>query len=296
VAEHFVQAPDWRWYILCYFFIAGVSGGLYTLSTMLRLWGSKRDQAVARMGYLIAFPLAVVCPILLTVDLGQPMRFWHMMVNTTPGEVGLGLKYWSPISLGSWVLLVYGLFAFVSFLEALGILRPLSGGARRVFLAIGTVLALFIASYTGVLLSVSNQPIWSDTWALGGLFLASGLSGSAALLGWLANSRADADSTERRLRQADGYFAVLELLLIAIFFATLAVAGTVGQALAGRWVIIWLLVLASLAPPLAGLVRTHAAAQSEQSFRSSGSTGATAIIVLAGVFLMRLAIIFSAQT
>ena len=33
-----------------------------------------------------------------------------------------------------------------------------------------------------MLLAVSNQPVWSDTWALGGLFLASGLSGSAALL------------------------------------------------------------------------------------------------------------------
>ena len=53
----------------------------------------------------------------------------------------------------------------------------------------GALLGLFVAGYTGVLLAVSNQPVWSDTWALGGLFLASGLTGSAALIGWLVHYR-----------------------------------------------------------------------------------------------------------
>jgi formate-dependent nitrite reductase membrane component NrfD len=47
---------------------------------------------------------------------------------------------------------------------------------------VGALFGLFLAGYTGVLLSVSNQPIWSDTWALGGLFLASGLSVAAAAI------------------------------------------------------------------------------------------------------------------
>ncbi|MDQ6766638.1 MAG: polysulfide reductase NrfD, partial [Candidatus Eremiobacteraeota bacterium] len=161
MAEHFVQSPLWGWYILGYFFVAGVTGGSYTLATMLRWWGSDRDQPIARLGFLIAFPLAVVCGILLTVDLGQPVRFWHMMINTTPGDAGLSFKYWSPISLGSWALLVYSAFSFISFLEALGVLRPFSGAFGRVFNVIGSILALFIASYTGVVLSVSNQPVWS---------------------------------------------------------------------------------------------------------------------------------------
>ena len=59
---------------------------------------------------------------------------------------------------------------------------------------------LFIAGYTGVLLAVSNQPVWSDTWALGGLFLASGLTGSAALLGWLVHRRPDARPSIRGVR------------------------------------------------------------------------------------------------
>src|SRR5258708_11980784 len=47
-AEHFVRAPQWTWYILFYFFFAGLSGGSYALATLLRLVGGPRDEAAAR--------------------------------------------------------------------------------------------------------------------------------------------------------------------------------------------------------------------------------------------------------
>jgi len=241
MAEHFVQPPHWEWYILAYFFLGGLSGGAYALATMLRLWGGPRDEATTRIGFLTAFPLLAACPILLSIDLGQPLRFWHMLIDTTPGHLGPVFKYWSPMSVGSWVLVIYGVFAFVSFLEVLvpggrPLPRILSGGTGRIFNIVGSILGLFVASYTGVLLSVSNQPIWSDTWALGGLFLASSLGGSAALLSWLARHRPEAEATERHLFSADRYFALLELVLIALFFVNLAGAGTLARALAGPWV------------------------------------------------------------
>src|SRR5207253_6169811 len=148
-------------------------------------------------------------------------------------------KPWSPMSLGSWALLLFGLFSFVSFLAAVAdvgwfraaspIARILRGGAGLVWSAVGTVFGLFICAYTGVLLAVSNQPVWSDGgWALGGMFLASALSGSAALLLLLARSRRDiASDTEGRIAAADRMFVILEAILIVLFFVTLVLADTV---------------------------------------------------------------------
>jgi formate-dependent nitrite reductase membrane component NrfD len=285
MAEHFVQPPNWTWYIIGYFFLAGLAGGSYTIATMLRLWGSPRDEPTARLGFLVAFPLVVVCGLFLTIDLGQPLRFWHMLIDTTPGHGGLIFNYWSPISLGSWALSLFGLFSFVSFLEALGWIKRVN----IAFNVLGSLVALFLASYTGVVLSVSNQPVWSDSFAVGGLFVASALSASAALLAWLSHARrgAAAAPTEGRLQVADGYFGVLELLMIAIFFATLASAGTIGRMLAMPWLILWVLVLLSLIPSLAGLVRRGGAVT------PGAATGA--LIVIAGVFLLRCAVIFGAQ-
>jgi|SRR5579862_5251279 len=279
MAEHFASAPHWEWWIAGYFFLAGLAGGCYVLATLMRLWGSAADAPVIRLGYLLPLPLVILCAIFLTVDLGQPLRFWHMLINTTPGAAGLNFKYWSPMSVGVWGLTIFGFFALLALLESREMLRLPSFVA-----AIGSLFALYIMGYTGVLLSVSNQPIWSDTYALGGLFLASGLSGSAALLLWLGR-RVATPQTEARLGRADAYFAVLELAFIAAFFVTLGIAGTLGRAIAPLWLVLWLIVIATLLPGLRAAYARQAHAQSS----------AIAIAVLAGVLLMRLVVVFSAQ-
>jgi formate-dependent nitrite reductase membrane component NrfD len=297
MAEHFAQPPHWEWYIAGYFFLAGLAGGSYTLATMLRLWGAADDEPVAAMGYLAAFPLLIACAILLTVDLGQPLRFWHMMINTTPGAGGLDFKYWSPISIGTWALLLFGIFSFVSYVDARGSVMKLPVA----FSAVGSVLALFITAYTGVVLSVSNEPVWSDTWALGGLFLASGLSASAALLMLLSSyGTGNAGATVLRLRGAESYFALLELVLIALFLASLAPAGTVGRELSPLWLVLWILVIVTLVPPVANVAGSRREVAGIAGGAASVAQNRTVSLlipaaVIAGVFLLRVVVIFSAQ-
>lgn len=292
MVEHFVQPPGWEWWIALYFFCAGLAGGLYVLATILRFRGTPRDESLARMGFIWSFPLVVLCGIFLTIDLGKPMDFWHMMINTTPGVGGLNFKPWSPISLGTWGLLLFSLFSFVGFVFSSMMERRARAGETdlappgfaRIINVIGSALGLYLASYTGVVLSVSNQPVWSDTWALGALFVASGLSASAALMAWLGRSRADA-SAEARLSKADGYFALLEVVALVLFFVTLAMAGTIGQTFHGLYWVLWILVFLSLVAPLRALGARAPAAFSTVS----------ALAVIVGVLLMRIVVIFSAQ-
>ena len=311
-AEHFVRAPEWTWYILGYFFFAGLTGGCYALATLLRLVGDARDEPAARIGFYVSFVTLLVCPLLLTLDLGASWwKFWHMLIDVTPGDTGLNFKYWSPMSVGVWALLIYGLFPTVSALEAYVLdrrarsnpsnvpSRPLGGVFGRAFNIAGGILALFLASYTGVLLSVSNQPIWSDTWMLGGLFLASGLSGSAALIALLTRYRPDAVFSVGRLHEADGYFSILELVVLVVFFVTIAAAGTAGRTL--PFLPLWVLALVGIGSSLVaarGHMRIRPAAGGGGSAvmaRAGTDTLLVSVLVLLGVLALRGAVIFSAQ-
>lgn len=296
-AEHFAAPPQWEWWILGYFFFGGLSGGSYALGTLLRHAGAPHDESAARVAFIASFLALLPCPIFLMVDLGQPLLFWHMLVDTSPGG-GLAFNPISPMSLGSWALLAFGLFSFVSFLGAIadvgwfratgGISRVLRGTVGLVWNAVGTLFGLFLCGYTGVLLAVSNQAVWSDAgWALGGMFLASALSGSAALLLLLARSRRDLETdTAYRLESADRYFVILETILIALFLVTLAVAGTIAKVL-GVWILLWILVVLGLLAPL-GMARLEVARR--------WPPVAAPLLALLGVLALRALVIFSAQT
>jgi formate-dependent nitrite reductase membrane component NrfD len=308
-AEHFVRAPEWTWYILFYFFLAGLAGGCYFIATLLRYWGTPGDESVARLGFYVAFPATVVCAILLTLDLKKPLAFWHMLVDTTPGEFGLNFNTRTPMSVGVWALLVASLFALVSFLDALvrdGRLRHslgrrlaalLDASAGRVWHVVGSVLYLFIAGYTGVLLAVSNQPVWSDTWALGGLFLASGLSGGAALLLLLSRYRRGTEPSRGFLEIGERLFTVLELALLVVLLLTLLGDGTLDTALAFPWLLLWLVALAGMLPGLAGLAAggLRATPAGQATSGRALAWAAAPSLVLIGVLALRAAVIFSAQ-
>jgi formate-dependent nitrite reductase membrane component NrfD len=284
--EHFAAPPQWEWYIVWYFFLGGIAGGVYALGAILRLLGDQRDAPVARIAFLLSLPVLALCPILLTLDLGRPLRFWHMLIDSR--TFVLNFKYWSPMSVGVWVLLIFGVFALVSFVEALGSLRSgrapfLAGGLGRAFVIVGAVFGLFLAGYTGILLSVSNQPIWSDTWTLGALFLASGLSVAAATLSLVTRLGRHEPSAEAKLTRADRYFTILELILLVVFFLSLGAVAAKFMAL--RWMALWAVVLIGTLVPLVLHWATERRAPAMVA----------AVLTLAGGLALRIVVIFGAQ-
>src|SRR5262245_13039700 len=180
----FVADPHWGWWIVLYFFFGGIAAGAYFSATLIDLVGREQDRELARLGYWIAFPLVSLCGILLIIDLDQPGRFWHMLLRSeVVGEAiqegwpwsAAGwqhmiraplLKHWSPMSIGSWALLLFGLCSSLSFAGSLWPGGRLEWLLRRSVLArglqvIGCGVGFFVAAYTGALLTATNQPIWS---------------------------------------------------------------------------------------------------------------------------------------
>lgn len=287
-------APDWGWYIALYFFFGGLAGGCYFLAALIDLVGHPEDRPLARLGYYIAFPCVVISALLLTLDLGQPLRFWHMLVESNTYRPMF--KPWSPMSVGSWALLIFGFFSLLSFIGALvednrldwpagrSIRRP--GALSRLIAVIGGLFGFYVAGYTGVLLAVTNRPIWSDTPLLGLLFVVSAASISAALMILLARKTISNAPGLESLHRIDAWVVALELLVLIALMITL---GPVFRAWLNVWGLLLLLVIIiGMLVPLALYFR--------RGWLGDRNTQTAAALVLLGGFILRVVIIFSAQS
>lgn len=288
----FTAAPEWRWLVILYFFVGGIAGGSYVLAALIDLAGDLTDRPLARLGYFVAFPATVLSGIILTADLGRPLRFWHMLLQSETGWPMF--KWWSPMSAGSWALLLFGAVAFLSFLGALAdagrlrsarLLALLPPGPLGTALSVvGGLLGFFVAGYTGVLLSVTNRPIWADTWLLGVTFAVSAASISIALLLLAAFGWGRITTGVYALRRLETWTLVLELVVLVALVASLG-------ALARAWLNVWgalflVVVLLGIVGPL--LIHWRAVF-------GRLATPAAAALVLAGGFLLRVVIVLSSE-
>jgi formate-dependent nitrite reductase membrane component NrfD len=290
----FSAAPHWNWLIALYFFIGGLAGGSYFLSALIDLFGNREHRRLAHLGYYVAFPCLAVSGLLLAVDLGRPLRFWHMFIQSNTYRPMF--KYWSPMSIGSWALAILGLFAFLSFLGALaedGRIRWSGLRALRAPTPVGRIIAVlggffgfYVAGYTGVLLAVTNRPIWSDTPLLGLLFIVSAASTSSALMILLANRLGGTAPAVADLHRMDDWVIALELLVL------IAVMVSLGPVL-GAWLNVWgiLLAIVIVLGMIAPLVLSWRARRSHQL-----NMATPAFLILAGGFLLRVVVVFSAQS
>jgi protein NrfD len=290
----FTRPPDWAWLVILYFFVGGIAGGSYFLAALLDLFGDPRDRPVARLGYYVALVGAVISAVLLTADLGRPERFWHMLIQSERGWPML--KWWSPMSLGSWGISLFGVFAFLSVLATLeesgsvrraGLRKLREGVLGTLIVALGGLFGFFVAGYTGVLLSVTNRPIWADTHFVGILFLFSAASSAAAMLILLGRWRAaETAATVRWLSWVDSAALVLELLALIVLVVSLGSVARVWLSLWGA-ILVAGVVVAGILLPLALHLRPQLLGQL--------SVPAAAALVLVGGFVLRMVVVLSAE-
>jgi formate-dependent nitrite reductase membrane component NrfD len=290
----FSAPPHWDWLIALYLFIGGLAGGSYFLSALIDLFGSREHRPLAHLGYYVAFPCVALSGLLLAIDLGKPLRAWHMFIQSNTYRPMF--KYWSPMSIGSWALAIFGFFALLSFVAALAEdgrirwsgLRTLRAPSPvgRIIAVLGGLSGFYLAGYTGVLLAVTNRPIWSDTPLLGLLFIVSAASTSSALLILLARRSGRTTPAVADLHRVDDWVVAVELLVLVAVMVSL---GPVLRA----WLNVWgiLLAIVIVLGMIAPLVLSWRARRDHQV-----NMATSALLVLLGGFLLRVVIVFSAQS
>lgn len=280
-----VKAPHWRWLIICYFFLGGLTGASFTIGTVADLF--SKDRAVTRAARYFSFAALIPCPVLLVLDLGRPERFLNMLRI---------VKLRSVMSLGSWALTFHGVFCTAAMaLQLLSDIthRDLLPGPRRLIGILGLPFSIFISGYTGVLLVATNIPLWWRAFPLlSPAFVSSAYSTSLAALSVLLGlGSGEREDTARRIARAEVVCLTAELSFLTAGSIRL---GKIGKPLtAGRlgmifWPVVYLGgVLVPLILQLSGPARGDTGSQPRRS--------ATAALTLLGGFALRALMVFAGR-
>jgi formate-dependent nitrite reductase membrane component NrfD len=208
-----IKKPEWEWQIPAYFYVGGIASGAYITAVLADIRGREEEGSLVRAGHAIALVMAAISPLLLIADLGRPPRWYNMFRTFRPRSM---------LNMGTWILSFMGLFggagALVHLLHFLGsgsrlfqtALQPL-----RVFSWLGVIPAGFLGSYTGLLLSATNVPLWAGNRLLMALyFFSSALSTGLAATHVTAKLFGSVpEESEARLKRAESRILVVELAL-----------------------------------------------------------------------------------
>jgi formate-dependent nitrite reductase membrane component NrfD len=315
-----VKHIEWGYLIVSYLFLGGLSAGLYFVSVLATLLQKNGEDAaykgIARIGALLAPWPVMLGSFLLIFDLGKWYRSWKLFRH---------LRWTSPMSLGSWLLIAFTFVSlvycyswigaeqrawlFVKIPKRLRFLQSLNrdiSGKQRVLALAGLPIAVGVGIYTGVLLgAVQSRPFW-NTNLVAQLFLFSALStGCAAVLLVMALGRQPSDSRAfQLLYNLDVGLMSLEFFIVVPYIvhgqlSVQAVKNSLNLVLGGPFTLlfwVFFLGLGLLLPLLIEIYESVPALLAQKTIHyNQRITAITAVLVLAGGFLLRYIFVFAGQ-
>ena len=206
------KVPGWHGLIAWDALLNGMATGLFMAAAVSELAAPAVFTPVAKVAYPVALVLLLVDLALLVSDLGDPLRFHHMLRVFKPR---------SPMSVGTWCLVIFSLpltaAAALSLLSEVGIDFE---WARILAVIVGLLPGFGSAAYKGVLLSTNAQPGWKDARWMGGYLTNSALLMGCAELLVLSALMGQTQATAI-LRTAFIVLLVLNVIPLGLLFANL---------------------------------------------------------------------------
>jgi len=172
---------SWAFYIGNFTFLVGIAAAAVLLVIPAYVYNWKPIKEVVILGELLAIAAMVMCGLFVTVDIGHPERFWHLIPWLGYLNVPNSLLSWDVIALNGYlslnvVIVTYMLYSLYQGKKpAKAIFLPLVLFSIPAAIAIHTVTAFL---YNGL----AARPFWNAS-ILAPRFIASALcSGPAVLL------------------------------------------------------------------------------------------------------------------
>ena len=209
------KVPDWYGMIAWDALLNGMATGLFMAAAVSELAAPAVFKPVAKVAHPVALVHLLVDLTMLVFDLGDPLRFHHMLRVFKP---------YSPMSVGTWCLTIFSLpLTAAAGLSVLALLGFDFEWARILAVIAALPFGFGSAAYKGVLLSTNAQPGWKDARWLGGYLTNSALLMGCGELLVLSAVMGNTQATDI-LRTAFIVLLLLNLIPLGLLFANLQLA------------------------------------------------------------------------
>ena len=171
---------SWGLYIANFTFGVGLAAGAVLLVIPAYLYDDHDMHDVVIIGELVAIAAIVVCLLFITVDLGRPDRFWHIIPGLGRFNWPISMLTWDVIVLNGYLLLNLHITGYLVYMRYIGRRPAKHWYLPFVFLSIGW--AISIHTVTAFLYSgLGGRPFWNSA-LLAPRFIASAFVSGPALV------------------------------------------------------------------------------------------------------------------
>lgn len=172
---------SWAFYIGNFTFLVGVAAAAVLLVIPAYVYEWKPIKEVVILGELLAIAAIVMCGLFVTVDIGRPDRFWHLIPGLGRLNVPGSLLAWDVLVLNSYLVLNLVIVTYLLFSYYRG--RQPRKALFKFLVLLSIPWAIGIHTVTAFLYNgLSARPFWNSA-ILAPRFLASAFcSGPAVLL------------------------------------------------------------------------------------------------------------------
>jgi len=180
IVTNMTDHVSWGLYIANFTFMVGVAAGGVMMVIPAYLYHDKKMQDVVIVGEILAIAAIVMCLLFVTVDLGRPERFWHMIPGIGRFNWPMSMLTWDVIVLNGYLLLNLHICGYLMYMRFLG--REPNKAWYVPFVMISIFWAISIHTVTAFLYcGLGGRPFW-NTALLAPRFLASAFVAGPSLI------------------------------------------------------------------------------------------------------------------
>jgi Ni/Fe-hydrogenase subunit HybB-like protein len=171
---------SWGVYIANFTFTVGIAAAAAMLVIPVYIYGNRELHDLVIFGELLAVAAILMCLAFVTVDLGRPDRFWHLIPGVGKFNFPGSMLSWDVIVLNGYLLLNVHICGYLLYCRYSGRLPAKWFYIPFVFVAIAW--AISIHTVTAFLyVGLGGRPFWNSS-IVGPRFLASAFTAGPALI------------------------------------------------------------------------------------------------------------------